>query len=51
MVHLKAKILARLGEKDAAIAAAKQSSELAVAFEGPQSGFVKMNNDLISSLR
>lgn len=51
MVHLKAKILARLGEKDAAIAAAKQSSELAIAVEGPQSGFVKMNNDLIASLR
>jgi hypothetical protein len=51
MVHLKAKILAKLGEKDAAIAAAKQSSELAVAVEGPQSGFVKMNNDLIASLK
>ncbi|MGC4073704.1 MAG: DUF2911 domain-containing protein [Nibricoccus sp.] len=51
MVHLKAKILAKLGEKDAAIAAAKQSTELAVAVEGPQSGFVKMNNDLIASLR
>jgi Protein of unknown function (DUF2911) len=51
MVHLKAKILARLGEKDAATAAAKQSTELAIAAEGPQSGFVKMNNDLIASLR
>lgn len=51
MVHLKAKILARLGEKADAIAAAKQSSELAVAAEGPQSGFVKMNNDLIATLR
>jgi hypothetical protein len=51
MVHLKAKILAKLGEKDAAITAAKQSSELAVAIEGPQSGFVKMNNDLIASLK
>ncbi|ATC64006.1 hypothetical protein CMV30_08625 [Nibricoccus aquaticus] len=51
MVHLKAKILAKLGEKADAIAAAKQSSELAVAVEGPQSGFVKMNNDLIASLK
>jgi hypothetical protein len=51
MVHLKAEILAKLGEKDAAIAAAKQSSELAVAAEGPQSGFVKMNNDLTASLK
>ncbi len=51
MVHLKAKILAKLGEKDAAIAAAKQSSELAIVAEGPKSGFVKMNNDLIASLK
>jgi hypothetical protein len=51
MVHWKAKILARLGEKESAIAAAKQSSELAIAAEGPQSGFVKMNNDLIASLK
>jgi hypothetical protein len=51
MVHLKAKILAKLGEKDAAVAAAKQSSELAIVAEGPKSGFVKMNNDLIASLK
>lgn len=51
MVHLKAKILAKLGEKDAAMAAAKQSTELAIAAEGPQSGFVKMNNDLLAGLR
>jgi tetratricopeptide (TPR) repeat protein len=50
MVHLKAKILAKLGEKEKAIAAAKQSSELAAAFEGPQSPFLKMNQDLIESL-
>jgi hypothetical protein len=51
MLHTKAKILAKLGEKEAAIAAAKQSTELAIAAEGAQSGFVKMNNDLIASLR
>ncbi|HEY0946139.1 MAG TPA: DUF2911 domain-containing protein [Opitutaceae bacterium] len=50
MVHLKAKILAKRGEKEAAIAAAKQSSELATAAEGPQSPFLKMNRDLIESL-
>lgn len=50
MVHLKAKILAKLGEKENAIAAAKQSIELAVAAEGPQSPFLKMNNDLIATL-
>jgi len=50
-VYLQAKILAKLGEKDAAIAAAKHSSELAVKAEGPKSGYVKMNDDLISSLQ
>lgn len=51
MVHLKARILAKLGDKPAAIAAARQSSELAVAVEGPKSGFVKMNQDIIDSLK
>lgn len=51
MVHLKAKILAKLGDKAGAKAAAEKSSELAVAAEGPKSGFVKMNNDLIASLK
>ncbi len=51
MVHLKAKILAKLGDKAGAKAAAEQSSELAIAAEGPKSGFVKMNNDLIASLK
>lgn len=50
MMHWKAKILAKLGEKDAAIEAAKKSTELAIAAEGPQSGFVKMNADLVASL-
>jgi hypothetical protein len=51
IVHLKAKILAKLGDKAGAIAAAKRSTELAIKAEGPQSGYVKMNEDLISSLR
>lgn len=51
IVHLKAKILAKLGDKEGAIAAAKRSSELAVKAEGPKSGYVKLNEDLISSLR
>ena len=46
-----AKILAKAGQKEKAIAAAKRSSELAVKAEGPQSGYVKMNQDLISSLQ
>jgi hypothetical protein len=51
IVHLKAKILAKLGDKAGAIAAAKRSSELAIKAEGLKSGYVKMNADLISSLR
>jgi hypothetical protein len=50
IVHLKAKILARLGDKAGAIAAAKRSTELAIKADGPKSGYVKMNDDLISSL-
>jgi hypothetical protein len=49
MLHLKAQLLAKLGDKPGAIAAAKQSTELAVKAEGPGSSFVKMNADLISS--
>jgi hypothetical protein len=50
IVHLKAKILAKLGDKEGAIAAAKRSTELAIKAEGPKSGYVKMNEDLIASL-
>jgi hypothetical protein len=51
IVHLQAKILAKLGEKEGAVAAAKRSTELAVKAEGPKSGFVKLNADLVASLR
>ena len=51
MVHLKAKILAKLGDKKGAVEAAKRSSELAVKAEGPTSGYVKLNDDLIGKLR
>jgi hypothetical protein len=51
ILNLKAKILAKLGDKAGAIAAAKRSTELAIKAEGPKSGYVKMNADLISSLR
>jgi hypothetical protein len=51
MLHLKAQILAKQGDKAGAIAAAKQSSDLAVKAEGSGSSFVKMNQDLISSLQ
>ena len=51
MLHLKAQILAKQGDKAGAIAAAKQSTELAIKAEGASSSFVKMNQDLISSLQ
>ena len=51
MLHLKAQILAKQGDKAGAIAAAKESTELATKAEGPGSSFVKMNDDLISSLQ
>jgi Protein of unknown function (DUF2911) len=51
LLHLKAQILAKQGDKAGAIAAAKQSSELATQMEGPGSSFVIMNQDLISSLQ
>ena len=49
IVYLKAKILAKLGDKDGAIKAAKRSSELAVKANDP--GYVKLNDDLIASLQ
>jgi len=51
MLHLKAEILAKLGDKQGAIAAAKASTELALKAEGPASSFPKMNRDLISNLQ
>jgi len=49
MVYLKAQILAKLGDKPGAIAAAKRSAELAL--KANDKGYVKLNEDLISSLR
>lgn len=49
MVYLKAEILAKMGDKEGAIAAAKHSIELAKAAK--DTGYVKMNEDLISSLQ
>jgi hypothetical protein len=50
VVNLKARILAKLGDKEGAIAAAKRSSELAAKAEGA-SGYLKLNQDLIDSLK
>ena len=48
-VNLKAKILAKLGDKEGAIAAAKHSSELAAKTPGAN-GYIRLNDALISSL-
>lgn len=49
IVYVKAQILAKLGDKAGAIAAAKHSSELAEKANDP--GYVKLNADLIASLK
>jgi len=51
LLNLKARILAKQGDKAGAIAAAKESTELALKAEGPTSSFAKLNQDLISSLQ
>ncbi|MDP4679468.1 MAG: DUF2911 domain-containing protein [Cyclobacteriaceae bacterium] len=49
-VHTKAKILAKLGNKKAAKATAIQSMEIAKKNDGGDFGYIKLNEDLISSL-
>lgn len=49
MEYLKANILAKLGDKNGAIAASKRSTELAI--KAKDTGYVKMNEDLIASLK
>jgi hypothetical protein len=49
IVYLKAEILAKLGDKAGAKVAAKHSSELAV--KANDTGFVKLNEDLITNLQ
>lgn len=48
-MHTKAKILAALGNKKEAVAAAENS--LGKATEGKNAAYIKMNNDLIASLK
>jgi hypothetical protein len=50
LLHLKAKILAKMEDREGAIAAAKQSSDLAKEAEGLTSPYFKMNQEVISSL-
>jgi hypothetical protein len=49
MVHWKAKILAKLGDKPGAIAAARQS--IALADGAPKAEYVRLNEALIASLK
>ena len=51
MLHLKAKIHAKLGNKAEAIAAAEASTTFAVAQEGPGSGYKVMNDAIIAELK
>jgi hypothetical protein len=51
MLHLKAQILAKQGDKAGAIDAAKQSTALAIKAEGPGNSIEWMNEKLISSLQ
>jgi len=51
LLNLKAKILAKQGDKAGAIAAAKESSDLAIKAEGASSSWAKMDQDLIASLQ
>jgi hypothetical protein len=51
MLHLKAQILAKQGDKAGAIAAAKQSIDLSVKAEGPGNSIEWMDQQLISGLQ
>ena len=51
ILHLKAQILAKQGDKAGAITAARESSELSIKAGGANNSFMKMNQDLISSLQ
>ena len=50
-VHLKAQILAKMGKKKEAIATAEDSLAKAKAFANGDFGYIKRNEDLISSLK
>ena len=51
ILHLKAQILAKQGDKAGAIRRANNQRDLAMKVEGAGSSFVKMNQDLISGLQ
>lgn len=51
LLHAKARVLAKKGDKEGATKAANESSELAVKAEGPNGPFAKLNRDLIAGLK
>lgn len=51
MLHLKAKIHTKLGNKTIAVAAAEASTKFAVAQEGQESGYKIMNDELLKNLK
>ena len=51
MLHLKAKIHAKLGNKHVAVSAAEASTKFAVAQEGAESGYKIMNDELLRNLK
>ncbi|MEM1408790.1 MAG: DUF2911 domain-containing protein [Bacteroidota bacterium] len=50
-LYIKAQILAKMGNKEEAIATANQSKELAANFANGDFGYIKRNEDLIASLK
>ncbi|MEM9390690.1 MAG: DUF2911 domain-containing protein [Bacteroidota bacterium] len=50
-LYVKAQILAKMGNKEEAIATANQSKELAANFANGDFGYIKRNEDLIASLK
>ena len=50
-IHTKAQIQAKMGDKKGAIATAKESMEKAKANEGGDFGYIKLNEDLIASVK
>jgi hypothetical protein len=51
LLYIEARILAKMGDGPGAIAAANESSRLAMAVEGPGTPYFKMNQEVIASVR
>lgn len=51
LMHAKARVLAKKGDKAAALATAKEAKELAIKVEGPGGAFSLLNDKVIASLK